>query len=546
MNTRYKTRTSLIFLIFCLFYIIIIGNLFLIQIKNSSFFTDLGEKQYKVTLTTTPPRAPIYDRSGKQFLAMNKESISAFILPKVITQPKELEAFLKKHFPSAYKRLNHSRANNFMYVARRLTNDQINLIKESALEDIQFLNEPSRFYPIESAGHIIGITDIDNKGLFGLELFFNKKLAGKPTTRSLHKDARSGHFYFDKETKISGEQGTPIITTIDSDLQFLAYEELKKSIEECQAKEGAVVIMDPKNGEILAMVNIPTFNPNETRELDLELTKNKIITEAYELGSVIKVLATLASLEEGVVKIDDLIDCEGVKTAYVDGRKINTVPSSVAEIIPFSRVIEKSNNIGIAKVVKNLGPKLYDHYIKMGFGKKTRIQFPSEHDGFVNPPSNWSKQSIFSLSYGYEISATLLQLARAFCIIANGGFPIQPTLIARENALPQSAPLYSYETIETIKNILESTVHQGSAQKARINGYRVMGKTGTANLLVNGQYSPTKNIYTFAGIVEKNDYQRVIVAFINEVPKKGVYASTIAAPLFERIAERTLIHDKIM
>ena len=546
MNIRYKTRIIITFLLFCFLYLIVIVNLFFIQVKNNNFFTDLGEKQYKVTVTTHPSRAPIYDRSGKHFLAMNKDSVSAFILPKVLTEPKQLEKFLKNNFPLAYKRLQNNRTSNFMYVARRLTPAQINHIKESAIADIQFLNEPGRFYPIESAGHITGITDIDNKGLFGLELLFNKQLAGKPTTRSLHKDARSGHFYFDKETTITGEQGKPLITTIDSDLQFLAYEELQKSMDECEAKEGSVIIMNPKNGEIVAMANLPTFDPNETRELDLCLTRNRIITDAYELGSVIKVLAALASLEEGIVGPDDLIDCENVKTAYVDGRKINTVPSSVDGIIPFSRVIEKSNNIGIAKVVKELGSRLYDHYTRMGFGKKTHVQLPGEHDGFVNPPHKWSKQSIISLSYGYEISATLIQLARAFCIIANGGYAVQPTLIVTDTPPKLGNALYSERTINSMKTILEKTVEQGSAKKARINGYRVMGKTGTANLLINGQYCPTKNIYTFAGIVEKDSYQRVIVAFINEVPKKGVYASTIAAPLFERIAQRTLIHDKII
>lgn len=549
MVKSFKIRTVIIFLGFCLLYLIILSNLYFIQIRNNKFFTGLGEQQYNVTVVTLPPRATIFDRTGKHMLAMNKDSVSAFILPKTLTQRPQLSAFLRKHFPAAHERLQHAKKSNFMYIARRLTPEQIKLIKESKIEDIQLLNEPGRFYPVEAAGCIIGITDIDNKGLFGLEQAYNQQLAGKATKRSLQKDARSGRFYFSKEVKIAGEQGTTVTTTIDSDLQFLAYTELKKHMDDCGAKQGSVLIMDPTNGEILAMANHPSFNPNETRTINLEYTKNNIVTDAYELGSVIKVCAALAALEEGAVRADDLIDCENALTTYVDGRMINTVPSSVAGLITFSQVMERSNNIGIAKVVRNLGPKLYDHYRRLGFGKKTGIQFPGEHDGFVNPPNRWSKQSVFSLSYGYEITGTLLQLARVFSMIANGGYMVQPTLIKKEGApnFEQSQPLYSATTIQTIQGILEKTVEQGSAQKAQIKGYRIMGKTGTGNLLIDGVYSKTKNIYTFSGIIEKGSYKRVIVTFINEIPKGGrIYASTIAAPLFERVAERTLIHDKII
>jgi cell division protein FtsI (penicillin-binding protein 3) len=274
-----------------------------------------------------------------------------------------------------------------------------------------------------------------------------------------------------------------------------------------------------------------------------------VITEAYELGSVIKVLAALAALEEKVVTEDELIDCQHSKTAYVEGRKINTVPSSVAGIIPFTEVIEKSNNIGTAKVAMRVGTKIYDHYTRLGFGKKTGIELPGEHKGFVNHPNNWSKQSIISLSYGYEISATLLQLGHAFCLIARDGYPVKPTCVLDPKPHMPDAPserLYSHETMEIMRRILENTTLRGTAKKAGIKGYRVMSKTGTANMLIDGQYNPTKNIFTCAGIIEKDDYQRVIVVFIKETQKKNMYASTVAAPLFERIAEKTLIHDKII
>ncbi|HSW73865.1 MAG TPA: penicillin-binding protein 2 [Candidatus Limnocylindria bacterium] len=546
MNNHYKLRSTLVFLGFCGLYLVVAINLYIIQIAHHTFYEQLGQKQYNSGVTILPPRACIYDRSGTLPLAMNRESLSAFLLPKTISSPDSLKPFLQQHFPQAYERLEHAKGTYFMYIARKLTDAQLELIQTNALPDIQLLNEPNRFYPVPSAGHVLGITDIDNKGLFGLELFYNEQLAGTPSSYSLEKDARSGHFYFKKQTMVEGKEGTPLCLTLDGTLQFLAYEELKATMEKFKAKEGSVIVMNPATGEIIVMVTFPDFDPNNTKNIIMEYTKNRIVTEEFELGSAIKPFGALASLAEKVTTADELIDCQNTITAYVDGRRVNTVKSSVAGVITFSEVIEKSNNIGIVKVIRRLGTKLYDHYTRIGFGKKTGIEFLGERSGFVNHPHNWSKQSFVSLSIGYEMSATLLQLACAFCMIANDGYSIIPTLIKGTPPRRSPEPLYDAATMATLKQILEKTVQQGTAKKAQIKGYKVMCKTGTANLLVNGQYDSTRNIYTSAGIVEKGNYQRVIVTFIKECPQKDMYASSVSAPLFERVAEKTLIHDKIM
>jgi len=546
MNKSYKIRTTLLFLLFCSLYLVIGVNLFLIQIMQNSFFKNLGKNQYNVTITMQPERAPIFDRSGKQFLAMNKDCFSAFILPKQITEKETVIKFLKKYFPTAVKRLEHNKEKHFMFIKRKLTDKQVQIIKDSNITDIHLLKEPNRFYPIESTSTIVGITDIDNKGLSGIELTCNKLLSGRPTTFSLENDARSGCFYFKKETKVEGKTSTPVVLTIDSDLQFLATEELAEWAVKWGAKEGAVLIMDPQNGDIMAMVNYPYFDPNKKQTFSPEKSKNKIVAECYELGSVIKVFAALAALEEGVATLNEMIDCKSKKTAYIDGRKINTVKAH--GLLSFSEIVEKSNNIGIAIVAKRVGEKIYDHYKKLGFGEKTNIAFPGEQKGFINPPSKWSKQSIISLSYGYEISATLIQLAKAFCIIARNGSPVQPRLVlsSNKNLEKNQKSLYSPSSIQAIKQILENTTLRGTTRRAKIKGYRVMCKTGTANLLVNGKYSQDDNIFTCAGIIEKGDYQRVIITFLKEIEKKGVYAQSVAVPLFEKITEKTLINDKII
>ena len=199
MNKRYHIRVASVFLFFCSLYLIILSSLYVIQIKQREFFINLGHQQYHVTTKTIPSRALIYDRN-KQALAMNKDSIAAFVMPKKIEQPEKLEPFLKKYFPQALERLYNNRQGNFLYLKRKLSSDQLKLIKQYNLADIHLLKEPNRFYPLEATGPIVGITNVDNKGLFGIELVHEKQLAGTPATVSLEKDARSGFFYFKKDT----------------------------------------------------------------------------------------------------------------------------------------------------------------------------------------------------------------------------------------------------------------------------------------------------------------------------------------------------------
>jgi cell division protein FtsI (penicillin-binding protein 3) len=538
-------RTVFIFFLFTCLFTLALVNLFYLQIRRHSFFIDLGNKQYQTTISVHPPRALIYDRNNKP-LALNKDSLAAFILPKQLKEPALLKQFLQTHFPAAAQRLRKKPQSNFLYIKRKLTPEEIELIKASNLADLNILKERNRFYPIESAGSITGITNIDNNGLFGIELLYDQQLTGTPTTTLLQRDARSGHFYFSKETKETGTEGTSVKLTIDGDLQFLVQEELNAQAEKFQVKEGAAVVMNPETGEILAMATYPTFDPHDTRELEIVSTKNTALTEQYEFGSAIKAFTALAALEEEVVEPGEMIDCQNTRTAYVEGRRINNWEAQGS--LTFEDVIVRSNNIGIAKVAKRLDTKLYDHFKRLGFDTKTGINFPGEQSGFINPPENWSKQSIISLSYGYEVSPTLLQMTRAFSVFLNNGYLMQPKLIL-EPEVYQKTPekIYSDESISTMRRILERTTSkQGTAKYAAIKGYTTFGKTSTANLIVNGKYDETKNMYGFLGGVEKGNYKRVIGCFLKESPRKNLFASTVAAPLFRKIVEKLLIHSHVL
>lgn len=543
MTAEHTRRITILFVLFCLIYTILIINLYRLQIYDHDFYVNIGTQQYHIQLNQLPPRAPIFDRSGTHYLAMNKESIAAFILPNHLTNPETLEPFLQRHFGRAAQQWRTKKNRSFMYIARTLSPEQLELLKHTAHPDIQLLHEPSRYYPLACAGPLIGLTDIDNRGIMGIEFYYDERLTGTPTVYNLEKDARSGYFYFAKTSCVAGQESRPLHLTIDSSLQFLAHEALNACIKEYDAQEGGVIIMNPDNGDILAMSCSPHFDPNSMHIRDMQETKNKPIANTYEMGSVMKVFTALAALQEGVVTADELIDCKNTKTTYLDGRRINTVKAHGT--IPFWQVVACSNNIGIAIVAKRLQEKLYTHYTALGFGQKTGVPLPGQAKGFVNAPSNWSKQSIISLSYGYEVRITLLQLAAAFCLIAHNGCPVTPR-INLEDPIHIGPQLYDDHNITTIKNILEQTTMHGTAQRARIKGYTIMSKTGTANMLVNGVYAPEKNIFTCTGIVQKGSYQRVIAVYVKEAAQKDLYASTVAAPLFEQIAQRLIVHDRII
>lgn len=562
-----RKRSIIVFFSFAILYLILLLNLFNIQILNQNFYLKLAHDQHTISITSYPDRAPIVDRNRKP-ITLNRDSVAAFILPHKLTEPQKLNSFLRKNFPDAYRRLAQHKNKYFMYVQRRLTPAQQALIKKTNLADIKLVSEPSRFYLLETLAPVIGIASIDNQGLFGLERKCNQLLSGESSIFDLEKDARSGKFYFKKATTQTGTEGQELQLTIDSELQFLAASELQETVDAYSAQEGAVVILDPVAGDVLALVSTPNFNPNQVSKLDLNLTKNRPISETHELGSVMKPFVALAALEEGVVTPDELIDCGGKTEVMVDGMRITTVlPDGV---IPFWQVITRSNNIGMVKVAKKLGPKLYDYYRKMGFGIKTSLGLEGEQAGFVSHPKNWSNRSIVSLSFGYEISATLLQLAQAMSLVANHGYLVTPRLILEPELLNYKnsklakakltdsnslAPklldhktkrVFSEKTINQMRKILQENVQAGTGKKAHIQGYEIFGKTGTANLVVNGKYSKQHNIYSFVGFVERGSYKRVIAVYVKDSPQSGLLASMVAAPLFEKIAEKMIIHDKLL
>jgi cell division protein FtsI/penicillin-binding protein 2 len=526
MLVRKNYKSKLFFVLFAFFflYAVVLLRLFFIQVHQREFFQLIAKQQYVTEISTHPPRAIIYDRRGEP-LVFNKEKLSAFILPKRFSEPKKIKAILRKDFPEIYKKLNKRRL--FLWLERRLSEKRLKEIKAYKSSDIYFLGEPQRFYPFPASAYVVGSTDVDNKGIEGIELQYNDRLGGTPTTFILEKDARSGYFYFNRDIKKQGTVGLPVTLTLDHTIQFFAQEELDAAVKKYGAKGGAAVVMNPDSGEIIAMASKPS--------------NNIAVAECFELGSVIKVFTALAALQEGLVTPDEEFDCEG-KVTKIDGVRVENWKSLGPGKHPFSLVVARSNNVGIAKVAKRLGPQLYYHLRLLGFGKKTGIRFPGERSGFVNPPYHWSRSSLIVMSFGYEIMVTLLQLARAYSIIANGGYYIEPVLVKDPpRRTITKKRLYDEKIVEQLKDMI--VLRDWMKDRFSIQGYKIMGKTGTARSVKDGKYSKKKHVYTYAGIVERGSYKRVIITFIKEPEKSSMWATQIATPLFHKIAEKMVVHD---
>lgn len=538
-----QLRIAMVSAIFILLFCIALGHLFLTQIIRHEFYTKLATRQYHITITQQPDRGVFIDRKNAP-LTFNQESYSLFITPSQMLNPKEAELFLQINFPNYLERFSTDKSISFTFIKRHLSQDEYEKVQNAQIPDLHLLKEHKRIYLAPSLVQTIGITDVDNKGLTGLELLYEQELSGIPTTYLLQKDARKNAFYFKKTILKQGTQGRDIKLTLDHNIQAVVFNKLKEHTSHWKAKEGMIIIMNPQNGDILANAIIPSCNPNDSATIQQEHLKNRTITESYELGSVMKTFSALAALEENVVSPEEIIDCRNTRETTIQGIRVTTW--KYGGKLPFAQVIRESNNIGTALVALRLGKKLYDSLTRYGFGKKTALQLPGEATGIITPPHQWSKATPLSLSYGYEITASALQLATAFCMIANNGITVTPHL--RADVPIKKEKIVETEIVKKLRDIITINKETSRYHKARFDGYTVQGKTGSAHLLTNGTYDKQRNIYTFGGILEQDSYQRVIVIIIKEPYKeagKNLYAATVAAPLFKAVAEALVAIEKV-
>ncbi len=531
----------------------VIGRLADIMILNHEYFLEKARlQQFKKELIPVK-RGIIMDKRGRE-LAINLETESIYGDPAEISYPDKVAAVLAKAInqkPSyIYARLKENK--RFVWIERKLSIEDARKVKELKIEGIGTISETKRFYPKGwLASHIIGFVDSDGNGLEGIERKYNNQLTTRSEKVSVARDAKGNLLSNGQDKEV---RGSNIVLTIDEGLQYILEKNLEEAVLHWKAAAATAIMMDPYSGEILAMANRPTFDPNNPSVVSASQRRNRAITDCYEPGSTFKIIAGVAAIEEGIVNPEMKFDCSA---GYIEvgGKKIKDAHRH--GVLTFKEVIQKSSNVGTIKVALKLGKeKLYDYIRRFGFAEKTGIDLIGEVSGWVKTPDKWSGMSIGAISIGQEIAVTPLQVVRAYAAIANGGFLVKPYIVSEimspngdivYKASSEKRRIISEKTVSIFSEILKTVTEEGgTATQAAIDGNMVAGKTGTAQLIdpMTKRYSKEKYVSSFVGFVPADKPKMVMIVVIHE-PKGAIYGGVVAAPVFKKIADEALSYMNV-
>lgn len=542
---RHSGRFICIFLFLLISFFYFSYHLIKIQFFRSEYLAKHAERQHNHTVKIEPIRGNIFDRNLRP-LALNLTVYSIYANPRQMSQDAKNAAIrdlprLLDIAPSFVKdRI--SRDKLFVWIKRKIPFETMNAVKALKIEGVSFLKENKRYYTNnEMAAHILGFAGIDNKGLEGLELQFDHYLRGKDGYARILRDAKQRDLLIDKEF-FPAKDGFHLVLTIDETIQFIAEEALDKAFEKHHADSASIIVMNPKTGEVLALANRPTYDLNHFEKSDVASRTNRAIAHVYEPGSVFKIVAASAALEEDLFAEKDVIFCENGEY-----RQANRILHDVHKYgdLTFKEVIQQSSNIGTVKIVEKMGADTFYRYAdRFRFGKATGIDLKGEVNGWLKPPSKWSKTSIGALPIGQEITVTPLQLVCAVSAIANGGLYMKPFVVkyitdSHNELIQEFQPevvdrVISPSTAERVQLILESVVDHGTGRRAQVDGVRVGGKTGTAQKVVDGRYSPNQYYASFIGFAPVDDPQIAAVVVFDH-PHPNYYGGTVAAPVFREM-----------
>jgi cell division protein FtsI (penicillin-binding protein 3) len=494
-------------------------------------------------------RGVIYDRAGRE-LAMSIQVDSAFVVPSEapdLSNTISLITRITKDDPRVV--LADCRARKtFCWVARKADAEVIDRIRALNLQGIHFQKEPKRFYPKrELAAQVLGYVGTDDQGLSGLERQFNQQLQGKPGKLMISVDARKRWF---ASVEKEPEAGNSVVLTIDQNIQYIAERELERGMEETHAIAGTVIVENPHTGEILALTNRPTFNPNIRKEIKNEALKDRAVSDIYEPGSTFKMVTISAGLEEKITRPDEMFDCQ-MGSIVINGMRIRD--SRPHGMLSVADIIAESSDVGAIKVALRLGDERFYKYIRgFGFGQQTGIELPGETRGMTKPVERWSKVSIGAISMGQEIGISAVQLGSLISTIANDGIRVPPRIVAGTIA-PQNTPqtiafqpaegarVISSLTAAQMRQMLQGVVLHGTGRKALLEGYSSAGKTGTAQKVdpATGVYSKTKYVASFAGFAPINDPQIAVMVILDSAV--GLHqGGQVSAPVFQRVTQQVL------
>jgi len=548
---------ALLFLL-VLFLLSIAGRLVFVQGVEAKKYNSLARKQRIRCVELAPDRGTIYDRD-KQELAISLKAETVYATPYLIDKPSKTATKLSEILEVDRKELLDKLTRDdcgFVYLARKIDPKKAKEIRALKIEGIGLLEESKRYYPCKTlASQIIGFVGIENNGLAGLELYLDKYLRGIPGKIMTEKDPL-GRDIPGGYTKLSPpSNGNNTILTIDKEIQYKAEVELNRSIQETHAKAGSIIVMNPKTGEIYAIANTPSFDLNNFSQAKADSIRNRAVTDVYEPGSTLKTFVIAAAMEEGLFAPNTCFYLPG--TIKVADRVIGEAHARGGKNFTLTDIIKYSSNVGAATVGIKLGKdRLYKYLTEFGLNEKTGIDFPGEGDGYLLPPNEWSGSTIGTVPFGQGISVTGLELTRAYAVIANDGMMIKPYLVSKVMSPQQhiikgieeqeDKPVISPQTAREVRYMLEKVVADGTGTNAQIAGYRIGGKTGTAQKpKVNGKgYDPGRYVASFVGFAPVEDPQVLVTVIIDE-PQATIWGGSVAAPVFKNVTEFSLHHLKI-
>ncbi len=552
-DRRARRRALWVFAVFGAIYAALAVRVVYLQVVRGPELAHRAERQHEKSVAVEAERGTIYDRNGR-ILATDLTVPSLYAIPPLIDNPesiaRELAAVLRVSARPLARRLGEDRA--FVWLERRVDPAVARAVEELGAEGVRLLPEPRRVYPRKTLlSHVLGFAGIDHGGLEGLERYYDRDLRGDKGWLIYERDG-AGHRLFPKGLRyVAPSRGRDLVLTIDEVIQYIGERELDAAMTETGAESGTLIVMDPWDGGILALAVRPTFNPNKVDYATPDQWRNRAVTDAFEPGSTFKIVTAVAALEAGLVRPDEVIDCEEGRWTMPGGVLRDHEPLGR---VPFSEVIAKSSNIGTAKVALRLGPERLARAIAaFGFGKKTGIDLGGEASGRVAPVSRWSKRSAATIAIGQELMVTPIQLAAAYAAVANGGRLVRPHLVVRvgdaegrdriARSPDASGPrVMSERTAAVVTRLLEGVVAPGgTGALAAIDGVRVAGKTGTAEQVdpETGRYSFDREVASFVGFVPSRQ-PAVVIAIVLDNPRGRVWGGTAAGPVFARVAEATL------
>ena len=518
---------------------VLIGRSFYLQIINNDFLQEKGESRYRRDLEISASRGKVTDRNG-DVLAISTPMKSIWAIPADARLNQTQSQQLAKLLDLDPKELGRKLASDkgFVYVQRQVPPDVADQVAALKLPGIFQNKEYRRFYPTaEMTAHMVGFTGVDDKGLEGVELAFEKSLVGHAGSRSVIRDRR-GQIVEDVGSIKSPQDGKDVRLALDSKLQYIAYSQLKQAVADNKAKAGGAIVIDAKSGEILALANWPTYNPNNREHLSGAQLRNRAVTDTFEPGSTLKPFTAALALEQGKFRFDTIINCAPGKLTIGTATISDAHPHGALTV---AQVIQKSSNVGAAKMAATFAPKeMWDMFDAVGFGHAPRLGFPGEVNGRLRPWKSWRPIEQATMSYGHGISVSLMQLARAYTVFARDGELLPVSLTRLDDGPVTGVPVFSAQTAREVRAMLEMAAGPGgTAPKAQVPGYRVAGKTGTAHKLEGGLYA-NKYVSSFVGFAPVSDPRLIVAVMIDEPGGGKHYGGDVAAPVFSAITGNAL------